>query len=201
LLEEVARIQKLSDNDARVEFAALCSKYKEYADFDIIQVRDYVLYSDGLDWADNQEIIRRHNDIVSFCQLQGKTDRAWNTQCNAPHEGELQHLERYVRRIEDTIFIFHLRRAERDYRCWQANCQGEIFSEYENTDYAINQVVGLLTLDLHIYIKATQEFGKVSVLHGDDQEVYRSYYRSDKLFKKEKVLDELNIPALFPHER
>ena len=201
LLDEIERIQKLTEEDARMEFDALCVKYKHYTDFDIVQARDYVLYSDALDWEDDQEIIRTYNDIVSFCLLQGKIDADWHYRCNSPHEQELKHLERYVRRIEDTIFFFRLRQAERDYRSWQANCEAKfMYAEYENAEYAITPLSTIPEMVYGVRIKATQEYGKFSVLYGDNDNEYRSYYRSDRFFKKEEVLDKLNVPVCIPDQ-
>lgn len=59
----------------------------------------------------------------------------------------------------------------------------------------------MFTIDFHVYIKSTREYGKISIFHGDDEYMHKSYYRSDKLFKKEEVLHTLDISLLIPGER
>ncbi len=200
LLDEVERIKTLTKDEAVIRYAALSQQYKNYSDFDIVEVRDYVLYADALDWIDDEEMIRTYNDIVCFGLLAGRIDTAWPSRLNAPNQRELKHLESYVGSIEDTFFYARLRQAERDYRSWQAN-SGEPANDFENADYAITMGSHIAELAYNVYIKATQEYGIFTVFYADDDREFRSYYRSDRLFKETRILDKLNIPFCIFDER
>lgn len=190
LLDEKRKIAGLTAKEALIRSLAISQDYKLYKDFDIVEARDYVLYSDKLDWRNDDELIRAYNNIITFSLLQEKIDSQWEGKVPGIDETELEYLMEYLSRIRDTIFLAHLRRAQRDYENYMATAPDIL--AYENIDYFVRPIPAMPEIAHGVHIKETSEYGVYSEFY--DEKIFRSYYRSDETFKNRIPLHALTIP-------
>ncbi len=184
--------------------AELSEKYPFYDDFDIIESKEYVLYSDN--WFKYGELEERYKDIATFVALSLVSNTSWKDarfQINFNFTDEfvpdkLEHLLEYVDRIEDTKLIMRIDQAIRAYHTRREKESGLL-----DNDFVVVRPMRSLTPDLRysIHLKRTNEFAISSVFHFDEGGTSKEYYRSDSTFEKEQllqpnrdVLDELRRP-------
>ena len=121
--EATAAISGADRSGQRSQLGKLTEQYKFYTDFDFINTRDYVLYSDALSNFNSYDEVERHyTDIIRFQALQIATNENWSEIYPMPHptsEAELAHLETYVQRFKDARFKNRLRHAIEEFRLYQ----------------------------------------------------------------------------------
>jgi len=192
LLDESEKFDHLTRDEALTRIQAISQDYKYFNDFDVIAVRDYILYSDALSIESDDNLIRIYNQIVSYSLLQAKVDKEWEYKVAKVKKEELEHLKEYVTRVEDTKFLAKLHQAERDYFNYSAAEPDE--GTYENKEYIIQPIPHFAEVSYGVYIKESGEYGIFSRFYSDDNKRSDSYYRSDELFEERIYLRNLNIP-------
>ena len=184
--------------------AELSEKYPFYDDFDIIESKEYVLYSDN--WFKYGELEERYRDIATFVALSLVSNTSWKDarfQINFNFTDEfvpdkLEHLLEYVDRIEDTKLIMRIDEAMDAYYTMH-----DKESVLLDNDFFAVQMQYRSSPDLcyTLHIKRTNEFAIFSRFIHDDGHNTDNYFRSDSTFEKEQllhsnvsVLDELKRP-------
>jgi hypothetical protein len=182
----------------------LSKKYEFYNDFDIIESKEYVLYSDN--WHNYEELEARYRDITTFVALSLIASKSWidaQYQIDFPFTSEyvpdkLEHLLEYVDRIEDTKLIMRIDEAMDAYYTMH-----DKESVLLDNDFFAVQMQYRSSPDLcyTLHIKRTNEFAIFSRFIHDDGHNTDNYFRSDSTFEKEQllhsnvsVLDELKRP-------
>ena len=99
--------------------AELSTKYPSYDDFDVIELREYVLYADGV-WQTYDELESAYIDIVIFEALSVEADPAWKSAAARGFISELslqdtKHLIEYVQMMEDTKLQLRISQAMEKY--------------------------------------------------------------------------------------
>ena len=172
----------------------LSDKYPFLSNFDIVQVRDYVLYEDALSHFPPEDIEQTYIDIVQFKAL-GNSLKWWYDITD--FENEEDHLGRYVQRIEDTILqqklhlaigqYYDSRNNENDSHL-EKDAYGKIF---DCSWFALHRLSHKMENRYGIYFKDTDNYGIYSSFIYDNGRMSESYYRSDQSFVLEEPLDAL----------
>lgn len=187
---EVTSFKSWSAKAVTGQFAALCEKYPEFGDFDVVSVRDYVLYADSTCFTDDQELEERYRDIVRFAALALIANKSWQSAgpfISTTSDEELEHLTKYVQKVIDTQLQLRLKRAI-EHSDIRSEASGNHLRYYECDAYSIFSlpITGPDTR-YGIAIKRTKEFGTYSLL-SDKGKVYKSYCRSDPMFEVKEPL-------------
>ena len=163
----------------------LSKKYPFYDDFDIIRTKEYVLYLDNSE--DYEQLEAGYRDIATFVALSFVGNPSWK---DAPQQTDLvsdklEHLLRYVERIEDTKLVIIIDRAMEAYR---KNEHGLL----DNDLYAV-KILRRQSFDLRyaVHIKRTNEFAIKSTFIHDGGDATHNYFSSDAMFEKERLLHPL----------
>jgi len=106
LHREVSSLNLWQPEEVQKRLNELRSKYPFYSDFDALGTRDYVLYSEAVPFLTHDEIEARYKDMVMFAALSSIADGSWKDAASklfvhTTSDKELEHLTKYVRRIED----------------------------------------------------------------------------------------------------
>ena len=160
--------------------AELSKKYPYYNDFDIINKKEYVLYSDN--WHNYEELESGYRDIATFIALSLLSNTSWQDaryQIDFPFTDEyvpdkLKHLLEYVERIEDTKLIMRIDQAMDAYYTMRDKETGML----DNDSFAV-KILYRSRPDIcyGIHIKRTNEFAIYSVFHYDEGGRHEEYYR------------------------
>lgn len=194
LHDEVRSLAAWRPEEIRKRHAELCEKYPNYVDFDYFGTREYVLYEDGL-WLDDEEAEERYRDIVIFTALCATGDDDWKDGARYGHiratsDKELEHLSKYVRRVEDTKLMLRLLRAADGYRL--ATRAGS-FDSIDSATYSVRRLQTLgEDLRFGVHLKDTNEYGLYSFYVFDDGNITYSYSRSDSSFDAEEALHPIH---------
>ncbi len=120
IVMEVEEIQRLSKENALVRLKGMAQNYWEYSAFDGVGTKNYVLYEDGLAGTNDIEIEKRYRDIQIWCALNSVSNKPWRFtgECIST-EKRLEEIEEYVSRYKDTLLLYQLKSAKRDYDLYQ----------------------------------------------------------------------------------
>lgn len=182
----------------------LQKEYPFYNDFDIIESKEYILYSDN--WQNYNELEARYRDIATYVALSLASNTSWQdakyqidfnfTDEHIPNK--LEHLLEYVDRIEDTKLIMRIDHAMDAYHTMHNKESGFL----DNDSFTVRPIISLAPDNRYsVHIKRTNEFAIYSIFYYDEGGTSKNYYRSDSTFEKENylhsntsLLDELRRP-------
>ena len=187
---ETAPIKDLAPAGLHERLAALCKKYPNYQDFDLIGTRDYVLYGDTLA-GDLDEIEQRYRDIAMFQAVMIASTKSWKW-FRATDAKELEHLNGYVKRVHDTKFRLRLEQAVREHYIWEGGKEADPDAPYQSQDFSVCRVDHYAENRYGVEDKKTRQFGLYGFFIADDGRIFNSYYRSDAAFEREEHLDKLH---------
>lgn len=188
---ESSGIKTAEDAVLKAKQLLLTEKYPQYSDFDLICVRDYVLYADALSPHSLDEIEQRYSDILIFQALQSRLNDGWPS-FSTTSDKELEHLEKYAQQIMDTKLKGRLKKAISDFYKLRKSDEGA----FETNDFSVRPVDHFAEVQYGVHLKAENEFGLYGFFVFDDGKTHENYYRSNKGFQKEERLDDLGIEEM-----
>jgi hypothetical protein len=175
----------------QAELDAKTKKYPFYQDFDLTGARDHVLYADALSGYPLEEIEGHYMNMIKFHALQMVLDKDWCWRSPATSDKDLKHLEEYVGQIKDTKFRQRLMAAVEEFA---RRGGGGVSSGYETDVLAVRYVHHYAETRYGVHFKDTGEFGLYGIFYDDRKDkTYECYYRSDREFIAEIVLDNLYV--------
>lgn len=202
-------IEKADKKLQEAERTVITEKYRVYQDFDFVGTRDHVLYADQLNGWSFEQIEEHFLNIVKFHALQRALNEDWRSGFSAApatSDGDLEHLEKYVRQIKDTKFLQRLKAALGEFLGYMRNTDPDHLKgpiAYETNVFAVYWVRHFAETRWGFHFKDTNEFGLYGVFYGDnygengeDNEKYEHFYRSDQKFDVEDYLDDLNVERI-----
>lgn len=179
------------------QFTILSNKYQFYTDFDLIGIRDHVLYADALGNYATEDIEEHYLNLVKFQALQIALNPDWKYRAAATSDKSLEHLREYVRKIKDTRFRQRLVAAVDEFYTHRSSNRStdpdQWSPAYETKMVAVYYVPHIAENRFGFHFKDTDEFGLYGSFSNDGDKFYQSFYRSDRLFKSENYLDYLRI--------
>jgi hypothetical protein len=104
-------IGKADRKSQEAQLTAITDKYPYYENFDLVGTREHVLYADALSPHPLEDIEAHWLTMVKFHALQRALNSDWQHRAPATSERDLEHLEKYVRKIKDTKFRQRLQAA------------------------------------------------------------------------------------------
>lgn len=197
--EEVAEIRAANAAVQKARLVLLSEKYPSYAEFDVIGVRDYVLYDDTLSMFRFDEIETAYKDIINFQALKFAVDEAWRWKTPPTNDSELEHLENYSKRLKDTRFKNRLQDAISRYYIYRSGREAakddKSIYEYETDMFNVRHVSHFAENRYGVHFKDTDEYGIFGFFYLDDasKPPLEGFYRSNEKFDKEVMLHELTI--------
>ncbi len=186
----------ISDADKRTQTAqraAICEKFPYYSEFDLVGTREHVLYADALSMYPLEDIEAHYLNMVKFHALQCALDEDWEVCGSATSDSDLEHLESYVQSIKDTKFMQRLRSAVAEFYSRRSDDHSGERTSYETDFLAVYPVSHVAEIRWGFHFKDTNEYGLYGSFHHDDGRIFESFFRSDKDFEAEEVLDDLSI--------
>jgi hypothetical protein len=106
-----------------------------------------------------------------------------NTEKAKAANERLERDTRLYRNIKAGMREYHFREREQDF--WRAK-DGELL--FETAHLSAFRVSHFAESRVGFYFKDTEEFGLWGCFAGNDDDVYQSYYRTDRTFQKEEIL-------------
>jgi hypothetical protein len=95
----------------------------------------------------------------------------------------LENDTRLYRNIKSGMREYHFREREKDF--WKAK-NGELL--FETAHLSVFHVDHVAESRVGFYFKDLDEYGLYGFFAGNDDDVYHSYYRTDRTFQKEEML-------------
>lgn len=210
IVMEVEKIERLSKEDVLVRLRGMAQTYWEYVAFDGVGTKNYILYEDGLAGTGDIEIEQHYRDIQIWCALNAVSNEAWRFtgECVST-EKRWNEIVEYVSRYKDTLLLYQLKCAKRDYDLHQGtlfeldeeNAISKDLENYKNENFEV-QSLGLngpnapMELAWLVKVLATGEYGCWSVFY--DDKIFVSYFkvRESDIASPDKwrPLNELHIP-------
>lgn len=189
---EVSTLGSWRIEEVHARLGLLTEKYPFYSDFDAIATREYVLYADGFCGMSDDELEGHYCDLVMFAALSSIADEAWKNAARkrlirTTSDEELAHLTEYVQKIEDTKLHLRIDRAMHD----NALGRTDDGQNLDNDFYKIIRLPHFAEIRYGVHLKQTNEFGIYSFFVYDDDQISRSFYRTDPTFETEQLLDPL----------
>jgi hypothetical protein len=134
--------------EQQAQLANLTAKYPHYADFDLINTRDHVLYADALNFTSFDQVERHFSNIVQFQALQIALDENWRY-FEATRADDLAHLEKYVKQFKDTRFKRRLQAAIDELHAHGCERSSAIFEQklkllYDTATFSVHFVPDLV---------------------------------------------------------
>jgi hypothetical protein len=106
-----------------------------------------------------------------------------NTEAAKVANERLERDTRLYQRIKEGMREYHFREREKDF--WRAK-DGELL--FETAHPSAYHVSHFAETRVGFYFKDLEEFGLYGFFAGNDDDVYHSYYRTDRTFQKEEML-------------
>ena len=106
-----------------------------------------------------------------------------NTEKAKAANERLERDTRLYRNIKAGMREYHFREREQDF--WRAK-DGELL--FETAHLSAFRVSHFAESRVGFYFKDTEEFGLYGFFAGNDDDVFHSYYRTDRTFQKEEML-------------
>ena len=197
--EDMRDIQRLSKEDI---FVRLKSMERRYVDFDAIGTKSYILYEEAFAGVPNLVIEKHYRDNQVWCALNAAYDKDWEMYCsddNVPTEKRIEEIWKYVPQYEDTVLLYQLKAAKRDY---ELHCR--VLGEEDDCNYYKNQ--DFEVRGHHVKQLGDIEAWSVMVLATGDIGAWCEYYADDKTYveffalksfrqsaDEGRLLDDLNI--------
>ena len=199
LRTELKSLESWHIEEINRHLSELCKKYPSYNDFDILNIREYVLYADGVSWLSYEELVGRYRDIVTFIALSLIGDLDWKDassrgwiKLDITHKyssAEIEHLSEYVERIEDTKLQLAIDSAMEVYYANGGLQKGSL----DNKLFTVQHIYHPSPDSRYgIHLKSTDEFAIYSLFVYEDGHASYSYYRSDSKFEREESLNVLH---------
>jgi hypothetical protein len=188
---DASEICKADKTSRKAKLAGICDKYSFIHDFDLLATREHVLYEDAMSGSSIEDIEAHYLDIVNFHALRLAPNEEWNT---ATSNRNLEHLEKYARRIKDTKFKQRLIDANRIFNAGREDYEysADSLILFENHAINVRHVYHIAEKRYGFHFKDTNEYGLYGVFYDDGRDkTYFSYFRSDQNFETEKYLDTL----------
>lgn len=203
LLDEFKFIDSLSFAEQEAQERVLASKYPFWRDFDVLGTREFILYEDGfkLYFDKNTENIEQaYIDNAKFQYIKHLADRIdGGSVYDKPEvamKGYLEKVQEYAKQIKDTKLHQKLTLAYREYRTYLLGGDNSSSREYDTSWFRALSIYHFAESRWGFHFKDTNEYGLVGRFISDDDKTYWSYYRSDKSFSEEIILDHLHIDEL-----
>ena len=171
IVMEVREIQGLSKEDIIVRLASLHQHYR-YSNFDIVGTKNYVLYEQALQLDGNIRIEKHYRDIQVWCALKAASDDAWKRACteeNIPTESTLEKVQNYTQQHKDTMLLFKIQAAERDYMLHSSFFPIDERNEivYRNKDFEVRRLpCGPPSVAYSVRVTSTGELGGWKAAYG-----------------------------------
>ena len=203
---ETSNVSNWKQDDAASAFKEICDRYPDYRDFDTIGVRDYVLYPDGFGWSSIEDIEQSYRDLVWFMALSAVADYAWKDisdrgAVSLTSERELEHLEKYVKKVQDTQFKLEIDAAMRARAYSKFERYDDLEKEFNNDSYRIVYLHHPFETAYGIQFKKTNRYAKQTAFSDWNEDEYRpplySYYETDSAFENDRTLDD--VRAVYEH--
>jgi hypothetical protein len=178
------------------QLVAITDKYPLYQDFDLVSTREHVLYADALGCYPLEDIEAHYMNMVKFHALQRALNEDWRMRGEATSDKDLEHLEKYVRKIKDTKFRQRLSAAVDEFfsRRTSNRLDGKDAVAYETDVLAVHYVPHFAENRYGFHFKDTDEFGLYGTFYDDSRDkTYRSFSRTDRKFEAEIYLDHLRV--------
>lgn len=197
------QLESWRSEEIKKRLAELSEKYPFYENFDVIELREYVLYADGI-WQSYDELENAYIDIVMFEALSVEGDPTWK---DAVTRGSIRkfsmqdtkHLSEYVQMIEDTKLQLRIDQAMEKYY-YARNQDTRIL---DNDFYSVK-----MNLNNHspaneylIHLKATNEFAIYESFTYDSGKTTNTFYRSDSTFETRDLIISVSHGLLEEIER
>ncbi len=106
-----------------------------------------------------------------------------NTEKAKAANQRLERDTRLYRNIKAGMREYHFREREQDF--WRAKDGELLFETAHLSAFGVSQFA---ESRVGFYFKDTEEFGLYGFFAGNDDDVYHSYYRTDRTFQKEEML-------------
>lgn len=181
---ESERIKRAGTDLLTAKQLLLSEKYP-YGEFDLISVRDYVLYADAFQSHSAEEIEQRYSDILAFQALQSKLSDHW-PRGTTTSDKELEHLTDYAQRFANTKLKWKLKKVISDYFKYSQNNMAGM----DNIYFSVRPLLSSIPESRYgIHLKTSNEFGLYGVFAFDDGRIHESYYRSNESFENEESID------------
>lgn len=181
----------------QAKYKFLTEKYPMYSDFDLLGVREHVLYGDAFNSISHEDIEQYFKDIIEFQALLIVNDRDRKF-FMAAIENDLKHIKEYIPRIKDTKLKARLLAAVREYWAFRQGSRdkggslpnGELL--YETETFSARWLDHPFELTWGYHFKDTDEYALHTIFDDyKNNDTYVSYYQSDATFKDYKMLHEI----------
>jgi hypothetical protein len=169
------------------ELNVLTERYPIYDEFDLLNVRHFIPYSDAADGCGEDAVEERYLGISKFMILKNIKAKASRPIFS---EKESETLRNAMQRETDRRFRAKIEDAMKTYNVARAAAKDGSFEriDYEDASISVFPLQHFAESRWGIHLKATDEFAIYSVFYSDDSKAYRSYYRSDNSFQEETSL-------------
>lgn len=180
-------MSKAPSSRVDAELNVLTERYPLYGDFDLVNLRHFVPYSDAADTCGEDAIEERYLDISKFMTLKNIKAEATTPIFTEEESKTLQNSmrresdRRFRAKIEDAMKIYNVARSADKDRSFQQ-------IDYEDASISVFPLQHFAESRWGIHFKITSEYGIYSVFYADNSKAYRSYHRSDNSFQEETPL-------------
>ena len=189
-------IEKSDMQTRNAQLLLITNKRPYYTDLDIIGTRDHVLYEDVLSSILPEEIEEHYLDLVKFHAIQRAVNPDWHFRGAATSDESLKHLHSYISKISDTRLRQKLQAAQKeiDFVRYRQRGLGDPNELFETALFAAYRVPHIMETRYGVYFKDGDEYGLISTFYDDERDkTYVNFYRSDRMFQKEEILDDLRL--------
>ena len=173
----------------------ITSKYPLYSDFESLNIKPYILYSEGFSYQSYDEWWDLYEAIRLFDALKCDLDKEWKFHGNDISKKELEHLQEYCRKFDDTKLLAHLHKAREQLELLRNNNVDALVNsdwQYDTQDYQFKRVPHVCEFRWGVYVKKLDRYGMWGVFD-DGQTSYTTFFAADKKFE-EVLLDPLHMP-------
>jgi hypothetical protein len=183
---------EIIESDAKrvsAEMNLLLVTFANYEDFDIISTRHCVPYSRS--WLGIDDYIERYILLSKFLiveSIENKSEK--DTLIYSEMEIEVFNKQYVI--YKDKSLENHIKEGMKRFDIWNY-AKDSLYENYNDEEYSVS-IIGEKngrpfspTTDYGVTCKLINEFGVMSIFHGDDK-TFTSYYRSDKAFRSDIVL-------------
>lgn len=187
LIAESQNIKKFSAAEVELAHNRLCEKYKVFRDFDVIGIKEFVIYTENV--FDN-ELAAGYRDIATFLIQKGALDSQWLS-ADPPSGSELKFLDRQVSIIKATRLKIKLDLAKniyRDKRVFNADLPSTNPS-FENGLFTVWNLPHPFEIRTGFFFKKTNEYAIAATYVFGDGKILETEYKSNQKFEELEVLD------------
>jgi hypothetical protein len=195
-LLEQENLSKADKKTREAQLHLITERYPTYDSFDLVGTRPYIIYADTLASWDDEDVEKHLLNMVRFHAIKRVDDPEWRELQPILTEKEREHLYGYIKKIKDTRFKRRMVDAVSEYYAkktglsdWQSPSGGVL---YETSRMIVFRVDEIAETCLGVLFNDTQEYGLYTFFAADDDRTYKSYYRSDRMFKERGYLDTLH---------